>query len=96
MIHRFSLVFGASIVQDKDLNEYNPSGSTTKKDVSCSHQLCKLGSNCKNPEQPCTYVVNYDTDDTSTSGLLVEDILHLASGPANVSNKSVQASVIIG
>ncbi|KAL5751645.1 hypothetical protein ACOSQ2_022152 [Xanthoceras sorbifolium] len=81
---------------DRDLNEYNPSASSTSKHVSCSHQLCNLGPNCQNPKQPCPYTISYFTENTSTSGLLVEDLLHLASGGADVLNKSVRASIIIG
>ncbi|XP_015074092.1 aspartic proteinase-like protein 1 isoform X1 [Solanum pennellii] len=81
---------------DKDLNEYNPSGSSTSKFLSCSHQLCELGSNCKNPKQPCPYTVNYVSEDTSTSGVLVEDILHLASGSRMAANGSARAPVTFG
>lgn len=83
-------------MQDRDLNEYNPSGSSTSKTISCSHQICELGPNCPNPKQQCPYTVNYYTDDTSTSGFLVEDVLHLVPGISDVSNKSVRAPVIIG
>ncbi|CAI9109357.1 OLC1v1009167C2 [Oldenlandia corymbosa var. corymbosa] len=91
-----SLVFGAFIMQDKDLKEYNPSGSTTSKFINCSHHLCELGSRCRDPNQPCPYIVNYETKDTSTSGFLVEDILHLAPVSSNKSNKFVRAPVVIG
>ncbi|XP_057491009.1 aspartic proteinase-like protein 1 isoform X1 [Actinidia eriantha] len=80
---------------DRDLNEYRPSTSTTSKHLSCSHQLCQLGPNCQSPKQPCPYIVNYFSADTSSSGFLVEDTLHLA-GNDDKSNTSVQASVIIG
>ncbi|KAF7130155.1 hypothetical protein RHSIM_Rhsim10G0156400 [Rhododendron simsii] len=90
-----SLVFGASIMQDRDLNEYDPSGSTTSKHLSCGDQLCQLGPNCQSPKQPCPYTVNYFSEDTSSSGFLVEDTLHLA-GSGDTSNISVQAPVIIG
>ncbi|KAK6792014.1 hypothetical protein RDI58_011095 [Solanum bulbocastanum] len=80
----------------KDLNEYNPSGSSTSKFLSCSHQLCELGSNCKNPKQPCPYTVNYVSEDTSTSGVLVEDILHLASDSRMAANGSARAPVTFG
>ncbi|KAL6552184.1 hypothetical protein OROGR_008338 [Orobanche gracilis] len=93
---RCSLVFGASIVQDKDLNEYNPSSSSTSKTISCSHELCDLGPKCPNPKQQCPYTVNYSSEDTSTSGYLVEDVLHLISGHSDGSHKSVGAPVIIG
>lgn len=81
---------------DRDLHEYKPSGSSTSKHVSCSHQLCESGPNCKSPKQQCPYTVNYYTENTSTSGLLVEDMLHLSSGSSDPLNASVQASVIIG
>ncbi|KAL1336669.1 aspartic proteinase-like protein 1 isoform X2 [Arachis hypogaea] len=94
-----SLMFGASIMQDRDLNEYSPSRSRSSKPLSCSHQLCDLGSNCKSSKQQCPYTINYVSENTSSSGLLVEDILHLQSGgggSAGGSNTSVQASVVIG
>lgn len=40
--------------------------------------------------------MDYYTENTSSSGLLVEDILHLISGGDNALKNSVQASVIIG
>ncbi|KAF5737970.1 aspartic proteinase-like protein 1 isoform X1 [Tripterygium wilfordii] len=81
---------------DRDLNEYSPSASSTSKHVSCSHQLCDSNSKCKSPKQQCPYTINYYTENTSSSGLLVEDTLHLASGVDDTLNASVQASVIIG
>lgn len=83
-------------MQDRDLNEYNPSGSSTSQTISCSHQICELGPNCPNPKLQCPYTVKYYTDDTSTSGFLVEDVFHLVPGISDVSNKSVRAPVIIG
>ncbi|XP_010261202.1 PREDICTED: aspartic proteinase-like protein 1 isoform X2 [Nelumbo nucifera] len=91
-----SLVFGASIMQDKDLSEYNPSGSSTSKHVNCSHELCELGLNCKSPKQPCPYIVNYYSENTSSSGLLVQDTLHLASSSDHMSQNVVQVPVIMG
>ncbi|KAH9718533.1 Aspartic proteinase-like protein 1 [Citrus sinensis] len=81
---------------DRDLNEYSPSASSTSKHLSCSHRLCDLGTSCQNPKQPCPYTMDYYTENTSSSGLLVEDILHLISGGDNALKNSVQASVIIG
>lgn len=80
-------------MQERDLNAYSPSASSTSKNLSCSHQLCDLGPNCENPNLPCPYDINYYSENTSTSGLLVQDVLHLAEGGAN---KSIQASVILG
>lgn len=84
-------------MQDRDLNEYNPSGSSTSKHLSCSHRLCELNANCKSDKQSCPYSVEYYTENTSSSGLLVEDIMHLATaGGLDSSNGSIQAPVIIG
>ncbi|KDP32707.1 hypothetical protein JCGZ_11999 [Jatropha curcas] len=82
---------------DRDLSEYRPSLSSTSKHLPCSHQLCELGSNCKNLKEPCPYIANYaDTGNTSSSGYLIEDKLHLASVSENETRRRVQASVIIG
>ncbi|KAJ0534720.1 putative nepenthesin [Helianthus annuus] len=83
-------------LSDNDENEYNPSHSSTSKTITCSHELCELGSTCKNPRQPCPYTVNYASTATSSSGSLVEDILHLAADSVNGSNTYVRAPVIIG
>ncbi|KAI3669281.1 hypothetical protein L6452_40510 [Arctium lappa] len=83
-------------LSDNDLNEYNPSHSSTSKSITCSHQLCESGPTCKSSKQPCPYTVKYATTDTSSSGSLVEDILHLASDGVNASNTYVRAPVIIG
>ncbi|KAI7732622.1 hypothetical protein M8C21_032846 [Ambrosia artemisiifolia] len=83
-------------LSDNDENEYNPSHSSTSKSITCSHELCESSSTCKNPKQPCPYTVNYASTSTSSSGSLVEDILHLASDGVNGSNTYVRAPVIIG
>ncbi|XP_045815841.1 aspartic proteinase-like protein 1 isoform X2 [Trifolium pratense] len=84
---------------DRDLNEYSPSRSLSSKHLSCSHRLCDTGSNCKTNKQQCPYTVNYLSENTSSSGLLVEDILHLQSSDGSSgskSNSSVQAPVVFG
>ncbi|XP_003602006.2 aspartic proteinase-like protein 1 isoform X1 [Medicago truncatula] len=82
---------------DRDLNEYSPSRSLSSKHLSCSHRLCDMGSNCKtSKQQQCPYTINYLSDNTSSSGLLVEDIFHLQSGDGSTSNSSVQAPVVVG
>ncbi|XP_004502449.1 aspartic proteinase-like protein 1 isoform X2 [Cicer arietinum] len=87
-------------ILDRDLNEYSPARSLSSKHLSCSHRLCDMGSNCKTSKQQCPYTINYLTDNTSSSGLLVEDILHLQSsdggGGGSTSNSSVQAPVVVG
>ncbi|XP_020082096.1 aspartic proteinase-like protein 1 isoform X2 [Ananas comosus] len=78
---------------DKDLRMYSPAESRTSRHLPCSHKLCQLGPSCKSPKQPCPYNINYYSENTSSSGLLVEDTLYLASSDGRT---SVQASVIIG
>ncbi|XP_057528889.1 aspartic proteinase-like protein 1 isoform X2 [Amaranthus tricolor] len=89
-----SLVYGASIMQDKNLNEYDPAGSNTSKLLTCSHRLCTQQENCKSSAQSCTYSVQYYSPDTSSSGQLVEDVLHLTSSSNNSPN--VKTSIIFG
>ncbi|GAB2283456.1 hypothetical protein Dimus_017967 [Dionaea muscipula] len=81
---------------DRNLNEYSPANSSTSRHLACSHALCELGSSCHNSGQQCPYMAQYYTENTSSSGLLVEDVLHLSSSSGNFSKASVQASIIIG
>ncbi|RVW65469.1 Aspartic proteinase-like protein 1 [Vitis vinifera] len=80
----------------RDLNEYSPSLSSTSKPLSCNDQLCELGSDCKSSKDPCPYLASYYSENTSSSGLLIEDRLHLAPFSEHASRSSVWASVIIG
>ncbi|TVU28529.1 hypothetical protein EJB05_20050 [Eragrostis curvula] len=88
-----SVMNGASIMQDKDLGIYKPAESITSRHLPCSHELCLWGSDCANPKQPCPYNIEYFSENTTSSGLLVEDTLHLDSREGHV---PVNASVIIG
>ena len=83
-------------MQDRDLNQYSQSGSSTSKNLSCSHRLCESSPHCGSPKQPCPYTINYYSENTSSTGLLIEDILHLSSSIDDASKFSVQAPVIIG
>ncbi|KAK9134339.1 hypothetical protein Syun_013669 [Stephania yunnanensis] len=93
---RCSLVIGASIMQDRDLSEYSPTGSSTSKHLSCSHALCEESPNCESPKQPCPYTAKYSSENTTSAGFLIEDILHLASSSDPGSKRLVQAPIIIG
>ncbi|OAO93604.1 hypothetical protein AXX17_AT5G09700 [Arabidopsis thaliana] len=95
-----SSCLGAHVLQaTKDLNEYNPSSSSTSKVFLCSHKLCDSASDCESPKEQCPYTVNYLSGNTSSSGLLVEDILHLTYNTNNRlmnGSSSVKARVVIG
>lgn len=81
-------------MQDRNLGVYSPSQSTTSKHISCGHELCDHQSSCKSSKLPCPYVANYYSGNTSTSGYLVEDIVHLAS--SGTAAAFVNTSVIMG
>ncbi|XP_068641696.1 aspartic proteinase-like protein 1 [Aristolochia californica] len=81
---------------DRDLGVYSPSKSSTSKHLPCNHHLCELGPNCKSSKLPCPYRVDYVSQNTSTSGVLVEDLLHLASSSVQSSAPTVKTSIIIG
>lgn len=89
-------MFGASIMQDKELGEYSPSHSNSSTHIPCSHELCEMGPNCESPKGHCPYSVKYLSDDTSSSGFLFEDQLNLASVAGNKPQSSVQAAIILG
>ncbi|XP_027331611.1 aspartic proteinase-like protein 1 [Abrus precatorius] len=91
-----SLSPGHYNVLDRDLNQYRPSLSSTSRHLPCGHQLCNLSSLCKGSKDPCPYIVQYVSDNTSTSGYLIEDKLHLASYGRHGEQNSVEASIILG
>uniref|UniRef100_A0A0D9VL39 Peptidase A1 domain-containing protein n=1 Tax=Leersia perrieri TaxID=77586 RepID=A0A0D9VL39_9ORYZ len=88
-----SVICGASIMQDRELGIYKPSESTTSRHLPCNHELCSTSSGCTNPKQPCPYNIDYFSENTTSSGLLIEDMLHLDSREGHA---PVNASVIIG
>ncbi|XP_057794548.1 aspartic proteinase-like protein 1 [Salvia miltiorrhiza] len=81
---------------DKELGEYSPSRSNSSKHIPCSHALCEMGPNCESPNGRCPYSVQYLSDDTSSSGFLFEDQLHLASVRGSKQKSSVQAAIVVG
>ena len=56
---------------------YDPKGSSTSKKVACNDTLCAHRSQCLGTFSSCPYMVSYVSAETSTSGILVEDVLHL-------------------
>lgn len=83
-------------MQDRDLNQYSPSLSSTSRHLPCSHQLCNPKSSCKGSKDPCPYITRYASYNTSSSGFLIEDKLHLASNSRHGTKNSMQASIILG
>ncbi|KAG7967869.1 hypothetical protein I3843_08G121800 [Carya illinoinensis] len=60
-----------------DLSIYSPSNSSTSKSVSCDSTLCEQTQSCPSANGNCPYNVSYIYTDSSSTGILVEDILHL-------------------
>ncbi|XP_022879761.1 aspartyl protease family protein 1 isoform X2 [Olea europaea var. sylvestris] len=62
---------------DFELTIYDPNGSSTSKNVTCNNDLCPHYYGCTGESSQCPYSVSYVSSETSTSGILVEDVLHL-------------------
>ncbi|OAY77796.1 Aspartic proteinase-like protein 1 [Ananas comosus] len=77
-----------------EFNIYSPSQSSTSKKVPCSSSFCDLRSTCTGANSSCPYVVEYMTENTSTSGVLVEDVLYFTQEDAR--SKIVEAPVVFG
>ncbi|XP_015063658.1 aspartyl protease family protein 1-like isoform X1 [Solanum pennellii] len=80
---------------DIELSIYSLNGSSTSKKVTCSDSLCTDRNNCLSSNNHCPYSVSYVSSETSTSGILVDDILHLRTDDSE-EKKFVQARVIFG
>ncbi|WVZ11624.1 hypothetical protein V8G54_016154 [Vigna mungo] len=60
-----------------DFSIYDLKGSSTSEKVLCNSSLCELQKQCSSSGSVCPYEVNYLSNGTSTSGFLVDDVLHL-------------------
>lgn len=70
---------GTVYASDFELNIYNPRGSSSSKEVTCNNSLCAHRNGCVGTFSSCPYMVSYVSAETSTSGILVEDVLHLTT-----------------
>lgn len=73
---------------------FNPEQSSTSKNVTCDNSLCEQRNQCSETISNCPYSVSYVSAQTSTSGVLVEDVLHLKRQDTN--HESVAAFVTFG
>ncbi|OWM66475.1 hypothetical protein CDL15_Pgr013692 [Punica granatum] len=76
------------------LSTYKPEGSSTSKRVTCSSSLCLHRDKCLGTSSSCPYTVSYVSAETSTSGVLVEDVLHLTTEGSH--RESVEAYIMFG
>ncbi|KAH7848583.1 hypothetical protein Vadar_004773 [Vaccinium darrowii] len=79
---------------DFELSINNPKESSTSKNVSCYSSLCPYPTKCLGTFNHCPYMVSYVSSETSTSGILVEDVLHLKAEDRD--QESVQAYITFG
>ncbi|KAJ6990618.1 aspartic proteinase-like protein 1 isoform X2 [Populus alba x Populus x berolinensis] len=70
---------GASYASDFELSIYNPRESSTSKKVTCNNDMCAQRNRCLGTFSSCPYIVSYVSAQTSTSGILVKDVLHLTT-----------------
>ncbi|KAK3132787.1 hypothetical protein QOZ80_6AG0527750 [Eleusine coracana subsp. coracana] len=61
---------------------YSPQKSSTSRKVPCSSNLCDLQSACRSASNSCPYNIEYLSDNTSSSGVLVEDVLYMITESA--------------
>ncbi|KAM3757681.1 hypothetical protein ACB098_02G207900 [Castanea mollissima] len=72
----------------------SPNASSTSKKVSCdSSNLCDP-SQCPSNNSNCAYTYPYLADNTSTSGILVEDVLHLITDDDQL--KAIDIPITLG
>ncbi|CAD6223985.1 unnamed protein product [Miscanthus lutarioriparius] len=62
---------------DLKFDTYSPQKSSTSRKVPCSSNLCDLQSACRSASSNCPYSIEYLSDNTSSTGVLVEDVLYL-------------------
>ncbi|KAI8020039.1 Aspartyl protease family protein 1 [Camellia lanceoleosa] len=72
-----------------DFNIYSPSNSTSSAKVSCNSTFCGQCS-----LNTCPYYSEYLSNNTSSFGLLVEDVLHLTTDDSQL--KAVDAQITFG
>ncbi|XP_071710210.1 aspartyl protease family protein 1-like isoform X2 [Rutidosis leptorrhynchoides] len=77
-----------------EFNIYSPKTSSTSKRVPCSSSSCSLKKQCSTRPDICPYQVNYLSSNTSSTGILIEDNLHLTT--EDTSLKAVDAKIKFG
>ncbi|XP_022775453.1 aspartyl protease family protein 1-like [Durio zibethinus] len=77
-----------------DFNIYSPNTSSTSSKVPCNSAMCEQQKRCSSSQSNCPYQVLYLSNGTSSTGLLVEDILHLATDDDET--KAVEAKITFG
>ncbi|XP_022870023.1 aspartyl protease family protein 1-like [Olea europaea var. sylvestris] len=77
-----------------ELNIYSPSKSSTGIPVPCNSTKCGQKRRCSVTRKACAYQEIYLSSNTSTTGILVDDVLHLATDDSQ--EKVVDAPITLG
>ncbi|KAL0543447.1 hypothetical protein IC582_018543 [Cucumis melo] len=85
---------GSPYSSDFELSVYSPKKSSTSKTVPCNNDLCAQRDQCTEAFGNCPYVVSYVSAETSTTGILVEDLLHLKTEYKH--SEPIQAYITFG
>ncbi|KAJ1380038.1 Xylanase inhibitor, C-terminal, partial [Sesbania bispinosa] len=79
-----------------NFNIYELDKSSTMKDVSCNSNLCRQRQQCPSSRSHCRYQVDYLSNDTSSAGVLVEDVLHLVTDDDQTKGADTQVAIGCG
>lgn len=77
-----------------DFNIYSPNTSSTSERVPCDSSSCRLRKQCSARPDICPYQVNYLSSNTSSTGILIQDTLHLTTDDTSL--KPVNAKIKFG
>ncbi|XVF15967.1 hypothetical protein REPUB_Repub09cG0201500 [Reevesia pubescens] len=73
---------------------YSPNTSSTSSKVPCNSALCEQQSRCSSSQSNCPYQVLYLSNGTSSTGVLVEDVLHLTTDDDKTT--AIEANITFG
>lgn len=94
IIDRVTFTFAPRLKQRIDFNMYSPNASSTSEIVRCNGTLCGKRRQCLVESNACGYSVAYLSQNTSSQGVLVEDVLHLVTEDSQ--QKSIDAPITLG
>lgn len=80
--------------QNLDLNIYSPNASSTSTPVPCNSSICGARRGCSITHNACAYQDVYLSSNTSSTGILVDDVLHLVSDDSEKTR--VDAPITLG
>ncbi|KAI3499931.1 hypothetical protein L1887_35745 [Cichorium endivia] len=77
-----------------EFNIYSPNTSSSSTRIPCNSSSCRIQQQCSKRPDICPYQVNYLSSNTSSTGILVEDTLHLTTEESPL--KAIDAKIKFG